>query len=93
MQILLIGVSLRPQVEVHVARGGSDLEVEAGDCCWVFELKFSKAGEDSKGLCRKAVEQIRAKDHGNTIHARKLVRVDMVFDEASSRIATWQVVE
>ena len=31
MQILMIGLSLRPQVEVHTARGRSDMEVEVGD--------------------------------------------------------------
>ena len=90
LQILMIGLSLRPHVEVHTARGRSDMEVEAGDYYWVFEFKFAKLGGDSKALCREALEQIRQKDYGNTLHGKKLIRVGMVFDEEQRQITDWQ---
>ena len=66
------------------------MEVEAGDYYWVFEFKFAKLGGDSKALCREALEQIRQKDYGNTLHGKKLIRVGMVFDEEQRQITDWQ---
>lgn len=91
IQILMIGLSLRPHVEVHTARGRSDMEVEAGDYRWVFELKFARPGDDAEALCDEAVEQIRSRDYGNTPRGGKLIRVGMVFEEAERRVTRWRV--
>lgn len=42
LQILLIGADLELVVEMHSALGRSDIEVDAQDRHWVFEIKFAK---------------------------------------------------
>ena len=92
LQILLIGISLNPQIEVHSARGRSDLEVEADAYHWVFELKFSKTGVDTTTLCDKAAVQISDKNYGLTPHGKKLKRVALVFDDVQRQITNWKEV-
>ena len=90
LQILMIGLSLRPQIEVHTAKGRSDLEVETGDFHWVFELKFAKAGTNVASLCREALAQIRDHRYGQTAHGRQVIRVAMVFEETARQITEWE---
>lgn len=92
LQILLIGISLNPQIEVHSARGRSDLEVEADAYHWVFELKFSKTGVDTTTLCDKAAVQISDKNYGQTPHGKTLKRVALVFDDDQRQITNWKEV-
>ena len=89
LQILFIGLSLNPQVEVHTAKGRSDLEVSVGAYHWVFELKFAKSQGSASQLCDQAVAQIREKDYGNTPHGKELKRVALVFDEDQRQIIEW----
>ena len=91
MQILMIGLSLRPQVEVHTARGRSDMEVEVGDKHWVFEFKFARNGVDPNELCREAVDRILQRDYGNTLHGKQLIRVAMVFEAEKRQVTVWEV--
>lgn len=90
MQVLLIGTSLSPQVEVHSARGRSDMEVDAGDYRWVFEFKFARKGDDAKTLCQDAADQILKRKYGETPHGKHLVRVAMVFEEEARQVTAWQ---
>ena len=90
MQILMIGMSLRPQIEVHTARGRSDMEVDAGSLHWVFEFKFAKTGVDPQVLCQEAVDQIKMRRYGSTLHGKQLIRVAMVFDEEKRQITAWE---
>ncbi len=92
MQVLMIGLCLNPQVEVHTSKGRSDMELEAGDNYWVFEFKYAKSGKDPKALCKAAADQIREKDYGNTLHSGRLIRVGIVFDEKRRQITDWKVV-
>ena len=90
MQVLLIGTSLSPQVEVHTARGRSDMEVDVGRYRWVFELKFARKGDDAKALCLKASDQILERKYGETPHGKQLIRVAMVFEEAARQVTAWK---
>ena len=92
VQILMIGLSLRPAVEVHTSRGRSDIEVDTGNFHWVFELKFAKATEDTKSLCQAALKQIQEKAYGQTLHGKTLIRVGVVFSESKRQITDWQQV-
>ncbi len=92
VQVLMIGLSLRPQVEVHTSAGRSDLEVEAGSNHWVFEFKFARSGVDPHVLCREAVSQIRRRAYGETPHGRRLIRLAMVFEEEKRQATAWEVV-
>ena len=91
LQILFVGMSLRPQIEVHSAKGRSDLEVAVGQLRWVFELKFAKDGQDVHSLCALAVKQMAERDYGKTAHGKTCVRVALVFDERSRTVADWEV--
>lgn len=86
LQILMIGISLLPQVEVHSAQGRSDLEVVAGDFLWVFELKWSKNGQAVPHLLQAAQDQIETRHYGETTHGKALRRVAMVFDESKRQV-------
>lgn len=90
MQVLMIGASLLPQVEVHSARGRSDMEVDAGDYRWVFEFKFARKGDDAKALCQDAADQILKQKYGETPHGKHLARVAMVFEEEARQVTAWQ---
>ena len=50
LQVLLIGAGLSPSVETHSALGRSDIEVEAGDRHWVFEIKFARTPSEVERL-------------------------------------------
>lgn len=92
LQVLLIGAALRPQVEVHSARGRSDLEVEAGDRRWVFEIKYAAKTKDVAPRLEEAVEQIRSRRYGETPHGRRIIRAALVFDGAERRFAAFEEV-
>ena len=80
LQILLIGASMKPFIEVHTAAGRSDLEVEAGDRRWVFEFKYTNDESQTPRLLDEAVEQVKSRRYGMTPHGRKLIRVALVFN-------------
>ena len=90
MQILLIGASLLPRVEVHSARGRSDMEVDAGDYRWVFEFKFARKGDDPQALCQAASDQILKRKYGETAHEKQLIRIAMVFEEEARQVTAWK---
>lgn len=91
MQVLLIGTSLSPLVELHSARGRSDLEADAGDYRWVFEFKFARKDEDAVALCQQASDQILERKYGETPHGKHLIRVAMVFEEEARQVTAWKV--
>lgn len=82
LQVLMLGAGLRPEIEVHTARGRSDLEVDAGDVRWVFELKFARDGDDAEALLSEALEQIRSQKYGESSSAKRLKRAALVYSEA-----------
>lgn len=93
LQQLMMGEEMVPQVEVHTAHGRSDLEVEAGDRHWVFELKYAKESSQVEKLLEQAVEQIRNRRYGETPHGKELRRVALVFNAEDRRFTAWQDVE
>ena len=42
LQILLIGLELHPQIEVHTAHGRNDIEVQTPEYHWIFERKWTE---------------------------------------------------
>lgn len=79
IQVLMIGATLVPRVEVHSALGRSDLEVDAGEYHWVFEFKYAKAQADVDAKLAEACEQIRSRRYGSAQQDRKLMRIALVF--------------
>lgn len=90
LQVLLIGAAMLPSVEVHNAFGRSDLEVEAGDHLWVFEIKCAKESSEVDGLLREAVEQMRTRHYGSERSGKKVIRMALVFDVAERGFSAWK---
>ena len=90
LQILMMGTEAFTLIEVHNDHDRSDLEVEAGDRHWVFELKFAKEPSQVKKLLTEAVEQIRDRRYGETPHGKELRRVALVYSAQDRRFTAWQ---
>ena len=82
LQVLFIGAAMLPQVEVHTAHGRSDLELEVGDQCWVFEIKFARKPQEADALLAEGLRQMQSREYGQTAHGLTLVRAVLVFDGA-----------
>ena len=90
LQVLLLGAALMPRVENHTALGRSDLEVEAGNRHWVFEIKFARKDENVEGLLAQAVDQVKSRRYGEFAHGKELLRVAMVFSETERQFVAWE---
>lgn len=96
--VLLQGAQLYAKLEVHNAYGHSDLEVDAGDRHWVFELKFlaktdHASDEKAAKLLAEAAEQMRSKHYGEEDRSgRELKRLALVFSEEKRQFTAWQAV-
>ncbi|MDO4937821.1 MAG: AAA family ATPase [Sutterellaceae bacterium] len=92
LQALLMGAALLPDVERHTAQGRSDLELNAGNYHWVFELKFAKNSADIDKLLKTGEEQVKTRHYGETLHGRELIRIVMVFSSQERQFVRWQQV-
>lgn len=90
LHMLLHGAAMMPQVENHTALGRSDLEVEAGNRHWVFEIKFARNAEEVDGLLSNAVAQVQARRYGELAHGKELIRVALVFSETERQFVAWE---
>lgn len=90
LQVLLIGAAMLPSVEVHNAFGRSDLEVEAGDRLWVFEIKCARESKEVDSLLREAVEQMGSRHYGSKRSGKKVIRMALVFDVSERGFSAWK---
>lgn len=88
--MLLIGMTSRPCIEVHTARGRSDLEVDVGDNHWVFDLKYAHRASEVPKRLKEAVDQIKNKAYGLGLHGKTLCRLALVFDQEQRQIVSWE---
>lgn len=94
LQILMIGLALLPRVEVHNAKGRSDMEVETSTRHWVFEFKFAHRDEEAPALLEKAVEQMTDCRYGmGYLGDKSLLRAALVFSAESRAFVAWRLVE
>ena len=94
VQMLLYSLSLRPEIEVHYARGINDLEVEVCNCRWVFEYKYSVDGKDLNKMLENAKAQIIDRRYGQSPnHSQETIYVAAVVDGSQRRIGAWAEVE
>ena len=92
--MLLYSRSLRPEIEVHYARGRSDLEVEVCNYRWVFEYKYSVDWKDLNKMLEKEKAQIIDRRYGQSPNqSQETIYVAAVFDGAPRRIGSWAEVE
>ncbi len=82
-----LGFSVTP--ERHGALGRSDLELEAPQVHWVFEIKYQRQGESADALLAKAAAQITEKQYGAAA-VKPVLRVAAVFSEEKRQFVRWQ---
>lgn len=92
LQVLMMGADMVPRVEAHSALGRSDLEVEAGNRLWVFEIKFARNTSQVNDLLQEAVEQMQMKRYGQGPHVKELIQLALVFSASERRFVVWQQV-
>lgn len=92
LQVLMMGVDMVPRVEAHSALWRSDLEVEAGNRLWVFEIKFARNASQVSDLLKEAVEQMQMKRYGQGPHDKELIQLALVFSASERRFVVWQQV-
>lgn len=89
LQVLLLGAAMMPKVEVHSAHGRSDLEVDAGDRHWVFEIKFARSEAEVESLLQEGIRQVRHRHYGEALHSGKLCRAVLVFEKRCRAFSAW----
>ena len=98
LQAMLCGAGVYAQVEVHNALGRSDLEVDAGNRRWIFELKYLAASAANSEtlktrLLAEAEKQIQSRRYGEQdVSGRELMRIAAVFSEKERQIVSWTTV-
>ena len=75
-----------PHVKTHSAHGRSDLEVDAGQRHWMFELKQAKNTQEADALLNEAIEQVKTRHYGEVPQTNEGVRVALVFGKVERQI-------
>lgn len=95
LQVFATGAGFHPIVEKHNARGRSDLEFDAGDFHWVFELKFltePTSESEAKRLLTVATSQIVNRHYGED-SPKKTIRLAAVFSASERQFTHWKRVD
>ena len=81
LYLFLIGAGIETTTESHSSKGRADLIIETKNRRLVFELKYAQNETETKTKLTDAVEQIKARDYGNTEPKKeKLIRIAAVFN-------------
>ena len=81
LYLFLIGAGIETTTESHSSKGRADLIIETKNRRLVFELKYAQNETEAKTKLSEAVEQIKARDYGNTEPKKeKLIRIATVFN-------------
>ena len=81
LYLFLIGAGIETTTESHSSKGRADLIIETKNRRLVFELKYAQNETEAKTKLSEAVEQIKARDYGNTEPKKAaLLRIAAVFN-------------
>ena len=81
LYLFLIGAGIEATTESHSSKGRADLIIETKNRRLVFELKYAQNETEAKTKLSEAVEQIKARDYGNTEPKKaELLRIASVFN-------------
>ena len=81
LYLFLIGAGIETTTESHSSKGRADLIIETKNRRLVFELKYAQNETEAKTKLTDAVEQIKARDYGNTEPKKnELLRIATVFN-------------
>jgi len=78
------------EAERHNAQGRSDIEISAGGTHWVFEFKYVEKDAEAKDALKNALQQIKDKHYGETMTAKKLIRLGLVYSAGTRQIVAWE---
>ena len=89
LYLFLIGAGIETTTESHSSKGRADLIIETKNRRLVFELKYAEDETVAKTKLTDAVEQIKARDYGNTEPKKaELLRIAAVFN-ADPKVRTF----
>ena len=81
LYLFLIGAGIETTTESHSSKGRADLIIETKNRRLVFELKYAQNETEAKTKLADAVEQIKARDYGNTEPKKaELLRIAAAFN-------------
>ena len=81
LYLFLIGAGIETTTESHSSKGRADLIIETKNRRLVFELKYAEDETVAKTKLSEAVEQIKARDYGNTEPKKaEFLRIAAVFN-------------
>ena len=81
LYLFLIGAGIETTTESHSSKGRADLIIETKNRRLVFELKYAEDETVAMTKLSEAVEQIKARDYGNTEPKKaELLRIAAVFN-------------
>ena len=81
LYLFLIGAGIEATTESHSSKGRADLIIETKNRRIVIELKYAQNETEAKTKLSEAVEQIKARDYGNTEPKKaELLRIAAVFN-------------
>ncbi len=81
LYLFLIGAGIETTTESHSSKGRADLIIETKNRRIVIELKYAQNETEAKTKLSEAVEQIKARDYGNTEPKKAaLLRIVAVFN-------------
>ena len=81
LYLFLIGAGIETSTERHSSKGRADLIIETKNRRIVIELKYAQNETEAKTKLTDAVEQIKARDYGNTEPKKaELLRIAAVFN-------------
>ena len=81
LYLFLIGAGIEATTESHSSKGRADLIIDTKNRRLVFELKYAEDETVAKTKLSEAVEQIKARDYGNTEPKKaELLRIAAVFN-------------
>ena len=94
LQLMMREASLRPRIEVHNAKGRSDLEVAADNRYWVFELKYVAKNSEAPASLAQALSQMKDRRYGlGQAKGRELMRLALVFSEEDRAFVAWRALD
>ena len=92
LQMYLRGAEIKATVEMHNAKGRSDLEFVAGTRYLVMEFKYQREGDDPGLLLKEAEKQIRAKHYGEQLYSKlKHIHMALVFSGSERQFVKYAV--
>ena len=93
LHVLLLGAALVTRAELSNAHGRSDLEVDAGNRHWIFELKYAEKPSLANVKLAEAVEQMQKRRYGaEHLTTQTLIRAALVFDGSARRFTQFALV-